>query len=387
MRWILSLAVVVFALSLLAAAVLHTPRPDRTGDVEPLIHEQLPDRFPSPRIGFSLNVYHTDHLARYLDAIDQMADLGINHLQIVTPMFQEYGGSAEVELLRGPGRGPTPEELVVLLRYAHDRGLTTGLMPQVNFTRPRGTEWRGKLRPDDWQRWWASYERAIDTFVDIAVAADVDVFCVGCELITTQGPDRLDDWQSLITHCRDRYDGLLTYSTTWDSYDDVQFWPQLDLVGVSGYWDMTTRARNPQHPTDAEIDARWREIREPLLTFARRHDRPVFITELGYPSLPWALSKPWNYVNPRDTPAKPYPAAQARGYASFLRNWNDLLRRPDEMNRDDAPPLFFGVTFYAWDPYRSDPEAAAADTGYGIRGKPAEAVLRAWLQKDAPRPK
>ena len=370
MRSVMWLAACVFAVTLGCAAVLQSPRPQPSTVLTS--REQASEPMMTQRIGFTLNVYHTDHLARYLDAIDQMADLGINHLQIVTPMFQTHGGSPEVELLRGPGRGPTPEELVVLLRHARRRGLTTGLMPQVNFTQPRGNEWRGKLHPDDWPRWWASYERAIEPFLDIANQADVDLFSVGCELISTHGPDRLDDWRRLIAHARTRHDGLLTYSTTWDSYDDVQFWGELDLIGVSGYWDLTTLARDRQAPMDAELDERWREIRGPLVAFAEREDRPVLLTELGYPSLPWALEKPWNYVNPAASPADADPAAQARGYASFIRAWGDAL------GPHETPDPFFGVIFYAWDPYRAGGED---DTGYGVRGKPAQAVLQAWLER------
>ena len=315
----------------------------------------------------TLNVYHAQHFDAYLDAVDRIAELGFNALHVVTPAFQKDGAAAQVEVIVGPGRGPRPEQLVALLKHAQAKGLTTVLMPQVNLTEPRGNEWRGKIQPPRWQPWWDSYRRTIEHFLDIAIAGDADVFTVGCELLTTEKPEHQNEWQRIIADCRRRFDGRLTYSTVWNHYHAPPFWDRLDVIGISGYWDLTRGAADPAHPTGDELAQRWRQIQQNLFDFADAQDRPVLITELGYPSLPWALKDPWNYVN-RDA-APPDVDAQAAGYASFIAAWDDLLAEPD--------PRLAGVLFYKWDVHQPD---ASRDTGYGVAGKPAYDLLANWLE-------
>jgi hypothetical protein len=363
MMWIRGLGastLLVYAVSLLGAAAAvssHHPQtiapPTRTPNAT----------LPQPMIGFTLNVHHTQKLHLYHDAIDQMADLGVNTLQLLTPAFQQHGASQQIEVKQGPGFGPPREDLIALLNHARQRGMTTALMPAVLFTEPRGNEWRGKISPENWNTWWSSYNRMIDHFVDIAVEADVDIFCVGSELLTTERHTRR--WHELIDRVRSQFDGKLIYSTNWDHFHTPTFWRRLDLIGVSGYWDMTTYADRKQPPTDEQLDARWRQIQATLFAFAADMDMPFVITEIGYPTLPWALKDPWNYV--ADSGVAPDPQPQARGYAAFCRAWSNRLS-PDSHCA--------GVLFYNWDPYH---QGGPGDTGYGIRGKPAYTIVADWL--------
>ena len=316
-------------------------------------------------VGFNFNVYHPDDLAAYREGIDQVAGLGFGSVQFVVPMFQRDGGSIEVWTAGGPGFGPTREQLVELIRYAKGKGMRVSLMPQVNFMKPRGNEWRGKIQPPSWRVWWASYQAAMDQYVDIANETDVDQLVVGCELISTQGADHLERWRSLIEHIRGRYSGSLTYSTTWDSYHRVLFWDRLDRIGVSGYWDMTEGAADPGRPTDAELAARWSQIQRELRAFSELVGKPVLVTELGYPSLAWALEKPWNYV--QSGGVKRDVEAQRRGYEAAVGAWRPVL--------DAEEDWLAGVMLYKWDIFGWGGER---DTGYGVRGKPAYGVVEGW---------
>ncbi len=348
-----------FSLAVLAAVVLDRPRPTfPASQATPLSR---------PVLGMSINVYHAPDMAPYREAIDGIADLGCNTLQIVTPMFVENGASRRVEILVGPDRGPSRADLLDLIRHARARGLRVHLMPQVNLYAPRGNEWRGKISPDDWPGWWASYHDAMIGWADLAAASGVDLFVVGCELLSTQGPEHEHRWRSLIADCRARFRGELTYSTNWDRFDRVLFWDALDAIGISGYWDLTRGAADPTQPTAGELARRWRGIRERVLRFAEDADRPILFTEIGYPSLPWALRNPWNYLN-NGAPAR--HDVQARGYRAFVAAWRDLLAPPaaDAL----ADPRVAGVCFYKWDIHG---DGGPTDTGYGIRGKPAYEVV------------
>jgi len=358
--------IIVYGLSVLGATIAshHADQPSST----PPQANTVPSPNPSmtqPLRGFAISLHHTDQLDRYLHAIDEIAALGANSVEVATPAFQTNGASQQIRIETGPGRGPGREQLIELLRHAKSQGLQTALMPQVLFTDPRGNEWRGKIHPDKWDPWWRSYQNMIDYFLDIAIEADVDLFSVGSELISTER--QIDRWAALIAHVRSRYDGLLTYSTNWDHYPVPTIWQHLDMIGVSGYWDLTIDAQHDP-PTHEELAGRWGDIRDKLLAFAATQDRPVLFTEVGYPSLPWALKDPWNYVNSDDLPADPH--AQHLGYAAFLSAWQNLLvERPN-------PHVMAGVFFYEWDPYhRGGPQ----DSGYGVQGKPVFDLLKQWF--------
>jgi hypothetical protein len=299
--------------------------------------------------------------------------MGFNTVEVLTPTFQTDGAAEQIKVIVGPGRSPRREDLVRVLKHAHERGLTTVLMPLVLFESPRGNEWRGKIQPERWDNWWAGYRRNMDYFLDIANEAEVSVFSVGSELLSTE--KQADRWDPFIKHVRKRFKGRLSYSTNWDHFQVPAFWKQLDMIGISCYWDMTKLAKSDPPETEA-LAQRWSQIRKDVLDFAATQQKPVFLTEIGYPSLPWGLKDPWNYVNTKD--ATSTPEVQERGYKAFLAAWDDLLLHKPE------PGRFAGVCFYEWDVYQS---GGPTDTGYGIRGKPTHDLLRNWLQTKEARAK
>ncbi|MCC7408272.1 MAG: hypothetical protein IT442_09380 [Phycisphaeraceae bacterium] len=325
-------------------------------------------------LGFALNLHYTDDLPRYLRAVDRIAGLGFDSLLVVTPAFQEHGASEEIVIPPSPGHAPSREQLLHLLTHAKGKGLRTALMPIVLLSSPRGNEWRGKINPEHWDVWWDSYERMQQYFQSIAAEADVDLYAVGSELISTEV--QLDRWQKVIGTARSRLRCQLFYSTNWDHYDRPAFWGLLDAIGINGYWNITTLT-DTEDPDPALLVERWRQIRQDLEVFARVQGRPILLTEIGYPSLPWALEKPWNYVAPAGQEAD--GQAQAMGYEAFIAAWSDMLRgriTPQEM------AWMKGVFFYEWDVYHA---GGPGDTGMGVEGKPVLAVLEQLLTERAGR--
>lgn len=360
LRAVILLALGIYLFSIwgaLAAPTADSPEAQPPGALQPLtIHK--------PIVGFTINLHHTRQLPLYFESIDQIAKLGGGGLQILTPAFQKHGASPKPLLETGLGRGPTRDQIVQLLKHAKKRGLRTALMPIVLYTDPRGNEWRGKTSPPDWDVWWQGYHQVVDHFADIAAECDTDLFSVGSELLTTERQNAR--WEKLIAHVRTRYKGKLYYSTNWDHFHVPAFWKKLDIIGVSGYWDLTTKS-DGQTPTPEQLAARWDEIQASVIAFCVSQQMPFLITEVGYHSLPWTLAEPWNYVNTKD--ARPDSAPQALGYQSFLDAWSELLAPPTEMA---------GVFFYAWDPYYNGDEE---DIGYGVRGKPAMDILKRWFDR------
>ncbi|MBL1217646.1 MAG: hypothetical protein D8M59_09135 [Planctomycetes bacterium] len=311
--------------------------------------------------GVALNVHRVTDARPFRNAIDEIAGLGADSLLIVTPMYQLDGSSSEIG--RSRSRCPAPDVLEGLLQYAGERhGLQTALMPIVLLEKPRSNEWRGKIAPGDWDQWWESYTAQIVSFAKLAESAGVDLFFVGSELNSTER--MTDRWEAAIAAVRRRFGGALSYSANWDRYQKVGYWEALDVIGVSAWYDVSPEgkyAANPRADDVGEGDpvARaWERIRDQLLGFAESQGRPLLITEIGYPSLPWGLRDPWNYiVKDGDGVEMPDEAVQVLGFEAFFSAWADT---------DDV--MAAGFFCYEWE------VGGGTRYGYGVKGKAAETV-------------
>ncbi|MHC4825447.1 MAG: glycoside hydrolase family 113 [Planctomycetota bacterium] len=341
------------------AAALAADRPltavPRAGHVAEIPDDAAATASPA-LLGFAVNAHHISDLSLYLDAVDAIADLGATGLVVVSPMFQQRADSSEIRYV--DRRCPTDEQLTAILRRARGRGLHTTLLPIVLLEDAGTDDWRGVIRPADPETWWASYDQFLDRFLDIAVTAEVDAFSVGSELNSMES--EVDRWRRVIARARGRFGGTLTYTANWDRYRVVPFWSLLDLISVSAYFEL---APQDAQASPEQLARAWRSERDRLLGFARSHRRPLVLMEVGYPSVPWAAAKPWNYV-PRDGVTADHDA-QARCYRALFDAWAPVIARGTGPAR--------GLHCYCWDPYH---HGGAADTGYGVAGKPALEVIR-----------
>ena len=308
-----------------------------------------------PRVGVALCVHHIGDLPLYLRSIDEIVKLGANALIIVTPWYQEFADSTTIRHIQE--KCPTDEQLLSLLAHARCRGLHTTLLPIVLIKRPGEKDWRGTIRPKDWDAWWTSYIRFIDHFLDLSLAARVDALSMGSELNTTE--DQIDRWDHIAQRIRARFNGELTYSANWDRYEKVRFWPLVDVISVSAYFELE---RDDPHAAQERLVRAWQPIRESLLECARQNNRPLLLSEIGYPTLSTAAARPWDYVARPDS--KPDHEAQARAWSAFFQAWS-----PDAL---DPNVPWLGFNCYRWDPYYA---GESDDFGYGVQGKPAYDII------------
>ncbi|MGI9013557.1 MAG: glycoside hydrolase family 113 [Phycisphaerales bacterium] len=330
-----------------------------TGDEQ---RAQLPDfRTLQPIAGVAINAHHITYLDWYLDGVDKIAELGGNALVLATPMWMENVSSSEIRFLEN--RCPTDEQLAAILTRAKQHGMTTMLLPVVLLEEAGERDWRGTIRPDDWDAWWKSYDAFLDRYIALANRAKVDILSIGSELNTTE--PQVEHWQQTIKRVRSEYDGLLAYSANWDRYDQVTFWNDVDIMAVSSYFEL---ARDGSKPDLTVLVSAWNVERDRLILAARRAGKPLLLSEVGYPSLPTAAMHPWNYSNTDGHKAD--HAAQALCYRAFFESWLDVITQP----RSTA----LGFFCYAWDPYN---HGGRDDTGYGITGKPSLEVIRRAFAK------
>src|SRR5204862_7144159 len=103
----------------------------------------------------------------------------------------------------------------------------------------QGNEWRGTIRPPNWTRWFDHYREAIRVFAAVARDHHADVFVMGSELVSSEG--QTEQWKQTIREVREIVKGQLAYSANWDHYAHIQFWEDLDFVGMNSYWQLGTR--------------------------------------------------------------------------------------------------------------------------------------------------
>ncbi len=290
--------------------------------------------------------------AGWRDFTAELDDLGaIGATWVSLPVFWRQRDVRANDLAPDEAATIPDDRLREIIRAAHARGLRVLLFPIVDLERLAPGEWRGTLRPDDPAAWWARYEAFILHYAAIAAEERVALLSVGSELGSSE--EWRDRWIHLIAGVEKLYPGDLIYSANWDRFEGVRWWERIDYVGVNAYFELTAG----DDAGEEALAAAWAGPRERLLALAARVERPLVITEIGYPSRDGGAARPWDYTSVAAIDLE----EQRRAYAAFARAWGD--RR------------LGGVFFWNW-ARPGGPE----DGDYTPRGKPAEAVLRAWFQ-------
>ena len=302
--------------------------------------------------GAVIGLYHQIESIDYHQQLDELREAGFQHVSLLFPGFIEKVDS--VDIRRNLSRTVTDARLIETIGYAKHRGMSVLLLPIVLILDPGDEDWRGVLKPKDLGQWWQNYSSFLDHYLDIAESTGVDLFSVGSELGSLE--DQTDVWNRVILNARGRYRGLLTYSANWDHGDVAEFFPSLDVVGMSAYFSLTEK----RDPTVEELVVEWRRVAKGLRELVKRHGRPLILTELGYASQDGINQDPWNYVMNTDE--------------------IDLQEQSDcfEAFRRVAPEMEFLSGAYFYDYYD---QGGVQDWSYSPRGKPAMAQWSRWARQ------
>ncbi|MCB9524336.1 MAG: hypothetical protein H6702_13340 [Myxococcales bacterium] len=283
--------------------------------------------------------------------VDSAAAAGAPNLSVVVQWAQRDVHATDI----APDPVHTQNDEVVrrMIRRARARGMGVMLFPILWVERRGPGAWRGTLAPLDRSAWWASYSSFILHYARMAAEERVRVFSVGSELASMERDD--GRWRALIGQVRAVFPGPLLYSANWDHYARTPFWDALDLVGITGYYRLADPGNH--EPTLADMQARWALIREHLELWLERAGKRLVITELGYASLDGVASHPWDYTAGQQVDLE----EQRLCFEAFASAWR-------------GAESLAGVFFWNW-----WGPGGPTDTWYTPRGKPAEAVLRAWF--------
>ncbi len=305
--------------------------------------------------GVALGLFADSPNHDYTPQLEEINALGATHVAVVVTWFQQDVFASEI--VADTRRTPALTTIARTLRTAERLGLETMLFPYVRVDQKlEPSHWRGTLQPTDRDAWYRSYEEWIVSLARLAARCGVEIFSIGSEM-STMDVDR-DRWVAVIQAVRGAFPapGRVTYSSNWDHYERIEFWEELDLVGLTGYFELVPPDNT--EPTIEELVEGWREWHVRLMRWQAHLGRPLLMTEVGYRSNDGAAAFPWrwgqeeNHVDLEE---------QRQLYEAFARVWSN-------------EPRLGGAFFWNWwgngGPRCHD---------YTPRGKPAEGVLRRWF--------
>lgn len=265
---------------------------------------------------------------------------------------------------------PTDESLISGINYVHSLGMKAVLKPHLNI---EVGGWRAEINARDRAAWYRNYNDKLQHVVDIANQTGAEGIVVGSELVSmatyTSNAANTAEWIKMINQVRSRYSGFLTYSANWgesgfaEEVAHIGFWPQLDYIGISAYYELAKGSTNP--PIEAFMTSwnKWETTKiKPLYD---QFKKPIIFTEVGYRSMVNAHSQPWDWQENGAADE----TEQQKLYEALFRFW-------------DTKPYLAGVYLWNWD---IDPNAGGSGhNGYTPQNKKAEGTMTAWFGQAVP---
>lgn len=251
---------------------------------------------------------------------------------------------------RNPG-GETDEGTVRAISDARELGMSAMVKPQIWIGGGRFVGEIAMRSEEEWRRFFDGYRRFIVHHAVVAEAAGAGLFCVGTELVATEG--RAREWRETIAAVRLATGAPLTYASNWATgAPRVPFWDALDAIGVDFYDSLSP---DPA-ASDAALEAGVRAAVAPLERLAIASGRPVVFAEAGYPAVRGAWIRPHDENSGRP----PAPGDAGRAVAAVFRALN-------------GKSWWKGV--YWWKAFSSGQGARPDDRGYNLLGTPSEKAI------------
>jgi hypothetical protein len=297
--------------------------------------------------------YTSPEAAQQLRVLHRM---GANAISVVPYGFLRRGTETSISYAF---TDETDEELSEAAYEAHQLGMKVMLKPQV--WGPAGM-FTGQIRFDDPAKragWMRSYREFLLHYARLSELEGFDLLCVGNELegLTAHA----EEWRRLIGEVRRVYHGPITYAANWGrEFENLRFWDALDYMGLNNYYPL---AKTPS-PRDEEVVAGARALAAKLEDLSRKWQRPILLTEVGYPSVRGAAAEPWVEDPRRGLEPEEQAACYRAIFAAFA-----------------GKPWLGGMFWWKWPSHGRG--GGASDPSYTPLGKPAAEVLRAWYTRMA----
>ncbi len=272
---------------------------------------------------------------------------GIRWVSVVLTAYQDLPGDSELQV---PAEAEIRASLEHAGRHAREMGFRMTVKPHVDV---RDGTWRGEIDPADRESWFRSYEKYLLTVARFSRELGVEQLVVGTELVRLSRHSDL--WVKLIRNLRRHYQGRLLYAASWNEFESISFWDELDYAGINAFFPLTNR----RNPALIDLLAGWEYWIGRMEVWQAKIKKPVVFTEIGYTSRDGTNMHPYKFdtYDPIDL------EEQALCYRAALMVFPKL-------------PWLAGVYWWYW---KVDARNGPMGGDYPPMGKPAEKILRqAW---------
>lgn len=270
--------------------------------------------------------------------------VGASWVTFVPAWYVDRKESVDVHPVEGVT--PSDESLTFAIDQAHSLGLKVFLQPHMDT---RDGTWRGAIRPSNQGQWYSSYTRFVEHYASLAQRVGVEQFSVGLEMKTMQTDTAA--WRDIVAAARKKYAGPITYGANHDSFETVEFWDRLDLIGVNAYFPLSGQPTNDV----ATLQRAWNPIVDRIEAESKRWgNKPVVLAEVGYASAQYNVNTPWEPY-----PGPPDASQQVNAYTALLNSFED-------------EPWFRGVHWWHWNYIGG----AVRTDDFPLEGKPVAETLR-----------
>jgi len=182
-------------------------------------------------------------------------------------------------------------------------------------------------------------------------------------------------WNDVLTRVRAAYSGALTYGADLGKGEHrrVEFWGQLDFVGIELWKPLVRLAPGEPDPTDARLQKElMRQLRQVALAGGLavegepgRAPLPVLLLGVGFPSSHDAWQRPSVPMGERDLERQ-------------VQLYEHLVYAMGKVYTDQGFAQPEGLFVHAWSAH---PAAGGAwDRGHALQGKPALEAVRALFE-------
>lgn len=296
------------------------------------------------------------------ESIHALASLGCNYIALAFGISQETYCSTSFGF--DYRRTVTDKEIEIAIQRMKAEGTKVCLKPVINCA---DGVWRayitfpesGWKQENYWDKWFDCYTAFICHYAEIAEDNGCEMLCVGCEMVGTE--EQEEHWRNLIARVREIYHGLLVYNANHGKEQHVKWWDALDYIGTSAYFPVAKKAGDTkEHMLEA-----WNQQKERLQKISECYEKQILFMEIGCRSARGCAKMPWDFMH-RDLPYD--EEEQANYYASCFEAFQ-------------KESWFAGYFWWDWATNLSPEEQAKGNTGFGIRGKKAEQVVKEWYHK------
>jgi hypothetical protein len=291
-------------------------------------------------------------------SLDQLRQLHVEWLSLMPFAFSSWGNGQPRLSFSHRNSWEGDDNLQKISWEAHRRGMKIFLKPHL-WLRGQSTVDLEISDPAAWHDWFSSYRRYILHQARLGEAIGAELFSIGNELpLLTLDAAHQTDWRTLISEVQRVFSGNITYCANWgEDFEKIRFADALDVVGLNAYYPLTGQPEaSPEE---------WREgaraVADKVGAVAARIQRPIIITEIGYPSTAQAALRPWTEDGSRLS-----VKAQAEAASAFFEAFWDR-------------PWLRGIYWWKW--YSHGRGGGENDASYMPRGKPAAAAIAEWYSR------